>query len=166
MTKERETAYERLKDRLATISDLNSANGLLFWDRQTYMPEGGVAGRAEQMATLSRLAHEMFTDAETGRLLDSSGKPDPSSEQGTLVRRARRDYERATKLPAELVEEITRVTALAEPAWAKAREESDWSVFAPHLEKIVPLKKQAAEALGYDDPPYDDLLDGSEPGAK
>jgi carboxypeptidase Taq len=146
-----EPALKRLKDRLATISDLRAASSLLFWDRQTYMPKGGVAGRAEQMATLSRLAHEMLVDVETGRLLDSLGEPDPSSEEGALIRRARRDYKRATKLPAELVAEITRATALAEPAWVKAREESDWSVFAPHLEKIVPLKKRAAEALGYED---------------
>src|SRR5918998_3949893 len=103
MSEKHEAALEQLKNRLATISDLNSANGLLFWDRQTYMPEGGVAGRAEQMATLSRLAHEMLVDDETGRLLDAVGKPDPSSEEGALVRRARREYERATKLPAELV---------------------------------------------------------------
>jgi carboxypeptidase Taq len=156
----------QLKKRLATISDLGSASSLLFWDKQTYMPKGGVTARAEQMATLSRLAHEMLVDAETGRLLDSLGEPDLSSEKGALVRRTRRDYERATKLPAELVEEITRATALAEPAWVRAREESDWSVFAPHLEKILALKKQAAEALGYEDHPYDALLDGYEPGAK
>ena len=49
-----------LKDRLATISDVNAARKALSWDRQTYMPEGGVAARAEQLATLSRLAHEMI----------------------------------------------------------------------------------------------------------
>jgi carboxypeptidase Taq len=166
MTKERETAYKRLKDRLASISDLSSANGLLFWDRQTHMPEGGVAGRAEQMATLSRLAHEMFIDAETGRLLSSAGEPDPSSEKGALLRRVRRDHRRATRLPAELVAEITRTTTLAEPAWVKAREESDWSLFAPHLEKIVRLHRETTEHLGYDDHPYDALLDGYEPGAR
>jgi carboxypeptidase Taq len=166
MNNEREAAYERLKDRLATISDLSSANGLLFWDRQTYMPKGGVAGRAEQMATLDRLAHEMLVDAEMGKLLDTLGEPDPSSEKGAFVLRARREYERATKLPAELVAEITRATALAEPAWVKAREESDWSVFAPHLERILPLKQRAAEALGYEEHPYDALLDGYEPGLK
>ncbi len=83
-------AFGRLKDRLASISDLRATSSLLFWDRQTYMPKGGVAGRAEQMATLSRLGHEMLADAETGRLLDSSW-PDHSSEEGALVRRARRD---------------------------------------------------------------------------
>jgi carboxypeptidase Taq len=166
MTKERESTYERLKDRLATISDLCSANGLLFWDRQTYMPEGGVAGRAEQMATLSRLAHEMFTDAEMSRLLDSSGEPDPSSEKGALLRRIRRDHERATRLPAKLVAEIARTTTFAESAWVKAREESDWSLFAPHLQKIVRLQREITEHLGYEGHPYDALLDGYEPGAR
>ncbi|MBV9453906.1 MAG: carboxypeptidase M32 [Rubrobacter sp.] len=166
MTEERESVYERLKDRLATISDLSSANGLLFWDRQTYMPEGGVAGRAEQMATLSRLAHEMFTDAEMNRLLGSSEELDPSSEKGALLRRVRRDHERATRLPAKLVAEIARTTTLAESAWVKAREESDWSLFAPHLQKIVRLQRETTEHLGYDGHPYDALLDGYEPGAR
>jgi carboxypeptidase Taq len=130
------------------------------------MPKGGIASRAEQMATLSRLAHEMLIEDETGRLLGSLGAPDPSSEEGALVRRARREYERATKLPAELVARTARATTLAEPAWERAREESDWSVFAAHLEEILSLKRQAAEALGYEDHPYDALLDGYEPGAK
>src|SRR5918998_248801 len=91
MARERDSVYELLKNRLATISDLRSAKSLLFWDQQTYMPGGGVAGRAEQMATLSRLAHEMLTDDETKGLLDASGEPDPSSEEGALLRRALRD---------------------------------------------------------------------------
>src|SRR5918998_737717 len=166
MARERDSVYELLKNRLATISDLRSAKSLLFWDQQTYMPGGGVAGRAEQVATLSRLAHEMLTDDETKRLLDASGEPDPSSEEGALIRRALRDYERATKLPAELVAETSRVTSLAEPAWVRAREESDWSLFAPHLEKVLALKRETAEALGYEDHPYDALLDAYEPEAK
>src|SRR5215203_3617487 len=166
MNKEQETAYKQLKDRLATINDLHSAKSLLFWDHQTYMPRGGVPSRAEQVATLSRLAHEMVTDDETERLLKASGELDPSSEDGALIRRARRDYERATRLPAELVVETSRVTSLAESAWVRARGESDWSLFAPHLEKVLALKREAAESLGYDDHPYDALLDAYEPGAK
>src|ERR687894_3083131 len=126
MARERDSVYELLKNRLATISDLRSAKSLLFWDQQTYMPGGGVAGRAEQMATLSQLSHEMLTVDETKWLLDALGEPDPSSEEGALLRRARRDYDRATRLPAELVAEISRATSIAEPAWVKAREESDW----------------------------------------
>ncbi len=166
MSGEHETAYERLKERLATIGDLRSTTSLLFWDQQTYMPTGGVAGRAEQMATLSRLSHEMLTGAETERLLDTAGELDPSSEEGALIRRARRDYERATKLPSSLVAEISRVTAVAEPAWVRAREESDWSLFASHLDKVLYLEREAAEHLGYDDHPYDALLDAYEPGAR
>src|ERR687897_2938421 len=166
MARERDSVYELLKNRLATISDLRSAKSLLFWDQQTYMPGGGVEGRAEQMATLSRLSHELLTDSDTVRLLDAAGEPEPSSEEWALLRRARREYDRATKLPAELVAETSRVTSMAEPAWVQAREESDWSLFAPHLEKVLTLKREAAEALGYEDHPYDALLDAYEPGAK
>jgi carboxypeptidase Taq len=108
----------------------------------------------------------MLVDAETGRLLEALDQPDPSSEDGALVRRARREYEKATRLPGELVAEISRTTALAEPAWVEARERSDWSLFAPHLETILPLQREAAEHLGYEDHLYDALLDGYEPGAK
>jgi carboxypeptidase Taq len=166
MIGEQKTAYERLKERLATISDLRSTKSLLFWDQQTYMPGGGVSGRAEQMATLSRVSHEMLTDSETARLLDTAGESDPSSEEAALLRRARRDYDRATRLPAELVAEISRVTSMAEPVWVMAREESDWSLFAPHLEKVLSLQRESAEHLGYEDHPYDALLDAYEPGAK
>ena len=166
MIGEQKTAYERLKKRLATISDLRYTKSLLFWDQQTYMPGGGVAGRAEQMATLSQLSHEMLTDDETKWLLDALGEPDPSSEEGALLRRARRDYDRATRLPAKLVAEISRVTSMAEPAWVQAREDSDWHLFAPHLEKVLSLQRESAEHLGYEDHPYDALLDAYEPGAK
>jgi carboxypeptidase Taq len=166
MIREQKTAYERLKERLATISDLRSTKSLLFWDQQTYMPGGGVAGRAEQMATMSRLSHEMLTDSEMARLLEAAGEPDPSSEEGALLRRAWRDYDRATRLPTELVAEISRATSMAEPAWVQAREKSDWSLFAPHLEKVLSLERESAEHLGYEDHPYDVLLDAYEPGAK
>ncbi|CAN5208605.1 carboxypeptidase M32 [soil metagenome] len=166
MTEKREDKLRQLKGRLAQISDVSSANGLLMWDKQTYMPKGGVAGRAEQTATLSRIAHEMLVDAETERLLNALDLPDPTSEDDALVRRARREYEKATRLPGELVAEISRATVLAEHAWAEARARSGWSLFAPHLEKILPLQREAAEHLGYEDHPYDALLDGYEPGAK
>jgi carboxypeptidase Taq len=165
-TEKTNSAYEELRERLATISDVGQATSLLFWDQQTHMPPGGVAGRAESVATLSRLAHEMLVAPETERLLEAAGDPDPESEEGALLRLARREYERATKLPAQLVAELSRTTSLAEPAWVEARERSDFAAFAPHLEKIVELKREAAEALGYEDHPYDALLDGFEPGAK
>src|SRR5918998_3170103 len=92
-----------LEERLATISDLYSAASVLTWDRQTYMPEGGVGGRAEQLATLSRLAHEMLVSPETGDLLARSGAHEPGSDEAALLRLARREYDRASRLPARLV---------------------------------------------------------------
>ena len=106
-------ALRLLRDRLATISDVNAARKTLNWDRQTYMPEGGVASRAEQSATLSRLVHEMLVAEETGELLGALEEPEPDSEYYALVRLARRQYERATKLPNRLIEELARATALA-----------------------------------------------------
>ena len=165
MNSKHEAAYEQLKDRLATISDLSSARLLLFWDQQTYMPQGAAKGRAEQVATLSQLSHEMLVSKETARLLGSAGEPDPSSDEGALIRRARRDYERAAKIPTDLVARTSRVTCMAEAAWAQARKESNWSLFAPHLAEVIALKREAAEFWGYEDHPYEALLGAYEPGA-
>ncbi len=166
MTTTSERPLQLLKERLATISDVNAAAEALRWDQQTYMPEGGVAGRAEQIATLSRLAHEMLVSEETGRLLRDVDEPAPGPEDSALVRLARREYERATKLPARLVAELARTSALAQPAWERARATSNWSAFAPHLEKMVQLQRETAEHLGYEDHPYDALLDLYEPGER
>ena len=159
-------ALRPLKDRLAILSDVRAASAVLGWDQQTYMPPGGVAARAEQLATLGRLVHEMLVSDETGVLLDAAGDPDPGSEDAAIVRLARRDYERATKLPARLVAETSRASSLAQPAWEESRAASDWSLFAPHLEKILELQRETAGHLGYEDHPYDALLDLYEPQAK
>jgi len=153
-----------LKDRLATISDLYSAASVLAWDRQTYMPEGGVGGRAEQLASLARIANDMLVSDETGRLLEDAGQAEPGSDDAAILRLARREYDRAIRLPTRLVAETSRATALAEPAWIQARENSDWSLFAPHLERVLALKQEAAGHLD-DDHPYDAMLDRYDPGS-
>ena len=166
MSKTSANELQKLRERLGTISDLGAAGLTLTWDRQTYMPEGGVRGRAEQLATLSRLAHETLVSKETGKLLNSLDGLDPETDDGALVRVARRNYDKATKLPAKLVEEISRTRSLTEPAWAGARGNNDWNTFAPHLEKLLGLQREAAEHLGYEDHPYDAMLDNFEPGAR
>lgn len=166
-TKDSHTALELLKERFATISDIHAAAALLAWDQETYMPRESVPLRSEQLATLSRLSHEMLTSKETGDLLDSvDGDISPETEDGAMARIAKRDYDRATKLPSKLVADISRATSLAQPAWQKAREEADWRLFAPHLEKIIGLQRETAEHLGYEDHPYDALLDLYETGAR
>lgn len=155
-----------LVDHLATASDLDSAASVLHWDQQTYMPVGGVAARAEALATLSRLSHDVVASDETARLLDRAGDPEPGSDAAAVVRLAGRRHLRATKLPAGLVAETTRATTLAEPAWRRARAASDFGALAPHLQRILDLQREAVEHLGYEDHPYDALLDRFEPGAR
>jgi carboxypeptidase Taq len=153
-----------LRDRLATIGDLRSAASVLAWDRQTYMPEGGVRGRAEQLATLARVGHEMLVSPETGRLLQEAGEREPGSDEAASLRLARREHDRAARLPVRLVAETSRATALAEQAWISARESSDWSLLAPHLERVLALKREEASYLDFEHP-YDAMLDRYDPGA-
>jgi carboxypeptidase Taq len=159
---------QRLKDILGEVSDLDRAAAVLAWDQETYMPPGGIASRADQLTTLRRLAHVRFTADDVGGLLDEldgevGGLPF-DSDDASLVRVTRRDYDDARKLPSELVAEIARAGATARPVWQKAREDADFKLFAPYLEKNVELNRRVADALGYEERPYDALLDRTEPG--
>jgi len=161
---------QELKTHLADVIHLQHAAGVLGWDQQTYMPPGGAEARAEQLATLSRLAHEMFVAETTGALLEqAAAEVDGAgydSDQAALVRVVQHDYDLATRVPTKLVEEIARTTTLAHEVWAKARQANDFASFAPMLDKIYDLMRQQADALGYEDRMYDALLDQYEPGMK
>jgi carboxypeptidase Taq len=161
---------KQFKAQLAEISDLMNAAAVLEWDMQTYMPPGGGEARAEQIATLQKLGHEKFTHADTGQQLEAL-QPElqrlaPDSDDASLIRVATRDYERARKVPTELVAEIARTTSMAHEVWAKARAEKNFSAFLPMLEKIIELKHRVADCFGPQDSPYDPLLDEYEPGMK
>jgi carboxypeptidase Taq len=134
------------------------------------MPPGGAAERAEQFAVLGRISHEMFVAAETRRLLEGAevetAGADPGADEAALVRVARRAFDKSVKLPAPLVSELARATALGHEVWVKAREENDYPAFAPTLEHLLDLSRQVAEHLGYEDRRYDALLDQYEPGMK
>lgn len=165
-----EDQLQALKMRLGEIQDLNRAAALLGWDQQTYMPPGGAAARAEQLATLQKTAHNWFIADEIGELIEDLSADgtgwDYDSDEASIVRVVARDYEKARKVPGELVAEFARVSALAFEAWAKAREQADFSMFQPHLEKILDLNVRLAEVLGYEDRMYDPLLDQFEPEMK
>jgi carboxypeptidase Taq len=158
----------RLNSRLAQVADLDNAAAVLGWDQQTYMPPGGGPARAEQLATLAQLSHELFTAAETGALIQeataASADADAESDAAALLRVALRDYDRAVKLPADLVAEMARTRTLAQEVWTLARPANDYAAFAPWLEKNIQLARQAAECWGYQDCLYDPLLDQYEAG--
>jgi len=159
---------EQLRTILAEVTDLNRAGQVLGWDQETYMPPGGVTARSQQLSTLSRLAHVRFTADDVGRLLseleeETSGLPFDSLE-ASIVRVTRRDYDQDRKLSAELISEIARAGSVGQPVWQKARREADFKLFAPILERNVELNRRMADALGYQDRPYDALLNRYEPG--
>ncbi|RME76370.1 MAG: carboxypeptidase M32, partial [Planctomycetota bacterium] len=143
---------------------------LVGWDQETYMPPRAQARRAEQLALLSELRHRRFTDPRMGELLEALPEPEVRETLGEVaaanVRETARSYRRATCLPSSFVAELTRVCAHAHEAWIEARKNADFAQFAPHLERIVALKREEADRVGFEDERYDALLDVYEPGAR
>lgn len=150
-----EEKLKELKARLREVDDLQSAVSLLNWDQATYMPPAGAAARGRQMATLSRLAQEKFTDPQVGRLLDEL---EPlvedlpyESDEASLVRVARRDYERSIKVPPSFTAEFYEHTAIAYNVWAEARPANDFARVAPYLQKNLDLSRKLSGFFpGYD----------------
>jgi carboxypeptidase Taq len=161
-------ALAELKQILAEVTDLNRAAAVLEWDQETYMPPAGIQTRAEQLATLLKLAHVRLASKEVGKLLhqlEDELKDKPfDSDEASLVRVTRRDYDEAVKIPADLVAEIAHASTVARPAWEKARREEKFQIFAPYLERNVELNRRVADALGYEDRAYDALINRTEPG--
>jgi carboxypeptidase Taq len=165
-----EDKLTKFRKLLGEISDLQSTGAVLGWDQQTYMPSGGAEGRAMQLATISRLAHEKFISDEIGMILEDlepeAEALDYESDEACLVRQVSREYKKQCKVPSSWVAEFSRVTTLAQQAWQKAKAESDFPQFKPHLEEIVKLRRQYAGFFAPFDNVYDPLLDDFEPGMK
>jgi len=141
----------------------------LGWDEQTYMPPAGAAHRANQLSLLAGMCHERATSPVIGELLGEVEGAllvrDADSPVAANVREARRDYDRATKLPRRLVEELSYTATLSQQAWIEARKKSNFGDFQPWLQKMVALKREEAQAIGFGKGvPYDALLDTFEPG--
>jgi len=159
-----------LKNSLAEIHDLTKISWVLGWDQRVMMPPKGAAARAEQLATLETVRLEKFTSQEMGRLLDDLRPYEESlpydSDEASLIRVARRDYEKARRVPTELQAEMARTESKATEAWIEARQKSDFSAFLPHLQKVVELKHKFVECFDEVEHVYDPLLDEYEPGMK
>ncbi len=161
---------DQLKAILAEIADLGKAAAVLGWDQQVNMPPAGAAARGNQLALLGRLAHERATSPELGKLLEDlraeAAHLDPDSDEARLIKVASRDYEKATRVPADFVVEMTQVTTQAFQAWVEARQKADFAMFRPHLEKIIELTHRYIGFFPPAEHPYDVLLDNYEPGMK
>ncbi len=160
-------SYKKLLRRAREIALASHAASALTWDQETYMPAKSLPYRAEQLAWLTGHSHRLFIARQVGQWIsecEQHGFPADSAESGN-IREWRRQYDRATKLSARLVEELERVRAHARAAWQQARQQSDFALFKPHLDKVLALTRRMAEAWGYKDSPYDALVEGYEPGA-
>ncbi|OGC89172.1 MAG: peptidase M32 [candidate division Zixibacteria bacterium RBG_16_53_22] len=150
------------------ISILRSCESLLDWDERTYMPRNASEHRGNQMALLAGIAHERFVSPRIGELIgnltNDGVKLADDTPDAANVREIKRVYEKAIKVPKSLVEELSRTIVLSQGAWQEARAKSDFNSFQTWMEKVVSLKRQVAEAVGYRKTPYDALLDDFEPG--
>jgi carboxypeptidase Taq len=165
-----ETKLAQLKTMLNEIMDLVSTIGLLHWDLEAYMPDGGSDGRGHQMATLSRIAHLKSTSDEVGQLLEDltpyANELDPDSDDARLIRVTNRLYKKKSRVPANLMAEIAKAASDAHLVWVRAREDANFGDFQPSLEKMLDLKRQYADCYRPFDHIYDPLLDDYEPGLK
>ena len=159
---------EQLKERLGEVADIGRAANVLGWDQQVNMPPGGNEARGQQLATLSKIAQEKFITDEVGSLIDDLKQEfdGADTDEAALVRVAARNYDKARRVPPSFIAEQAIVTSRAFEAWVEARSKSDFSIFRPHLEKVVELVHKYVSFFPTGDHPYDTLLDDFEPGMK
>ena len=150
---------------LREIVAIRASSAVLHWDKEVYMPKQGGNSRAFQLSVLEGIAHEKFTDPAFGTALDKLLN-DSSLDQEQLINleRTREDFVKATKLDKAFVEKSTRIISKAFQAWQQARNENNFELFTPLLSQIVDLKREEADKLGYENHPYNALLDHYEPG--
>jgi len=156
-------AYLDLLDHYQRVANLESSQMLLRWDQQVMMPPGGTPARSRQLSALSGLQHELLTADEVGALLDDLEAVDLTESQAGAVREIRREYERASRVPRELIETISEKTSEALPIWEQAREDDDFDAFAPALEELIELQREYANHIDPEKDPYAVLFEEYEP---
>jgi carboxypeptidase Taq len=162
--------FEQLRERLAELADLRNVSQLLDWDQQTMMPPRGSLGRAEALATIQRISHDMFISDDTGRLLEAAAThldgAQPESDDASLVRVVRRRWEKARRVPSQLAADLARAASVGQQAWIVARQQSDFDGFRPYLERNFELVRRYIDCFDDLECAYDPLLDDYEPGAR
>ncbi|MFK7933859.1 MAG: carboxypeptidase M32 [Saprospiraceae bacterium] len=163
------TLYQQLTQTLVKINDIDMANTVLGWDKEVYLPAKGAARRTQQQSTLAGIAHEMFTDPKVGDLLEQlhARRDELDARQQCNVKYAREAYQNRTRFDKTFVERQTKLVSETYHAWVAARKANDFKhQYADALGKLVELKREEAEIRGYEEHPYDALMDIFEPGAK
>ena len=164
-------ALEDLREISTEIQHLDSILSLLHWDQETYMPLGGISPRSHQISTLSALIHEKKTSKKFKKALEAlislkTGKlkiKGLSPKEKAMIREWLKNYTRLRKLPSSFIKTFTAVTSEATQVWSLAKKNNQFQLFQPFLTKIIELNQKKAEILGYQDHPYDALLEHYEP---
>ncbi|MGI3903326.1 MAG: carboxypeptidase M32 [Janthinobacterium lividum] len=164
------TPYQSLERLFIRLRALGDAAGILGWDAQTLMPTGAAEGRAEQLATLRGLSHELLVAPQTADLLDAAEARDTDLDpwQGANLREMRRSHAHASAVPGDLVKAESKASSTAEMVWREARATSDFALLEPHLAEVLRLARAVGEAKGaaLGLAPYDALLDQYDPGLR
>ncbi len=163
-----QTAYGRLEAIFRRIALLGDARSLLHWDMAAMMPAGGAESRAEQLALLETLSHDMLVAPELPDLLDRAGDEGLEPWEQANLREMRRHWTHASALPTDLVEAVARAESACEMVWREARQKADFAMVRPLLGELLDRVRDKAQAtadrLGL--APYDALLDHYEPGGR
>jgi carboxypeptidase Taq len=161
------TGYEQFEQHIATLSDILNSISILKWDARTQMPPGGAETRGKQLATLSSLAQEHFASEKTARILDAVeaeiASEDPNSYRVRAVRQTREYYEIMKRIPVALIAKKATLGPVSEHVWAEAKQNNDFAAFAPYLQQMLDLAREQAQAVGYQDHPFDALVFEYEP---
>jgi carboxypeptidase Taq len=157
--------YSTYKTKMQKIADVKYASAVLQWDQETYLPPKGNDFRGQQIATLSEIAHQLFTDKTMGELLEELSLCEDltSSEKRNIVL-SKEDYERNIKLSAAFVRQLSETVNQSYHAWAKARKENSFALFEQPLHELIQLKRQEADMLGYEQHPYNALMNDYDKG--
>jgi carboxypeptidase Taq len=159
-------SWNALEASMRELADLSGMAGLLGWDHETYMAPSGAEARARLQATLRVIRHQRLTDDRLGDQLAEMAEAQLDPARAAMVRNLARDRDRAVRLPHEFVRRLALAESRGVDAWRAARAASDFSIFLPHLEEIVAVKRDEADLIGHHGERYDALLDRFEPGMR
>ena len=159
--------YSHYQGMMRKIADIQYASAVLNWDQETYMPPKGATFRAQQLSTLAGIGHELATSKELGDLLNTLSTDESLIEKEKRnIKQSLKNYNDNKKYTTEFVQELSKTISETFQAWQKAKEENNFALYAPHLEKLVKLKREECKLLGTFAHPYDALLNQYEPEAK
>ena len=157
--------YQDYKNHLSKIADVEYSIAVLNWDQEVFMPEKGAKHRAQQISTLAGIAHELSVDENFGKLLQKLSTASLTEIEQLNIKESLLNFERSKKYSTAFVQQMSQAISEAFVAWQKAKQKSDFSIFAPKLKELVQLKKEECELLGYQNHAYNALLDLHEPKA-